>query len=823
MAEVTGIIGNEQVELNNAATEETAKKLLAAMKVLNQSILKLTPPSGGGTTGGAAAADEGLQSLAKGGVGLAAKGFSILSGIVGSIAGVFGSLVGSIVNVGSNLIGFAGGLMEGQGGLSGFYKALEALPGPLGWVAGLFAKIAEMQEAELAVYRNISQSGANFGGQLSTLRSNALGLGLTLDEFSDVIKKNSSTFALMGGTVNEGAVAFTKIARQFRESDLGAQLRGLGYTSIEATQGLADYIAITGGRTSAEMKSVASQKALQASAGNYLEELDRLAAITGKNRQEQEDEIKKLALQPAWENYIAKLRLVDPKQAEKLTTGLAEAGTAGKLSAQNFQTLAMGMPPLVEANATAMGMSKNTTQGLMGLVRTAKDSTKNLDDMSKSGANLRHSQVKDAEMYGKNLAVLSMQGKEYAEISNDMLKQQTKSLDNNLHSLKDYEKQVDTATAAQKIRETSAAFRMAETEKGFKDMGAAIYGALAPAINTISPIITGLADKFMKFTSDSGVLEKLKVGLQFVAEKFSEFVQNMFTPEGRDKIVNDLSYYLKLLMLEIKRAIYPEWMYDDEDKARDTAKIDAEKALADKKAELARMDKSTDAKLVEKKKQEIEQLSKKIAAKDYSDYYIKPNTPTAAPTENRAAPVDQTYFKQGIGESPEDFAKRMKSYADRENAKKEKPAKPDESWKSNYMKQISPDQGRATGSLGMTGNLFENFGKGTPMMLHGQEAIVTPAQMSEIMAKALKMGQQGNTEQLKDAIAKADQRISKDTVESTTTTPTVVANTNENILADQLQRLNSISTEMLKHMKETAEQSRKNVEATKSLNRNIWA
>jgi len=91
------------------------------------------------------------------------------------------------------------------------------------------------------------------------------------------------------------------------------------------------------------------------------------------------------------------------------------------------------------------------------------------------------------------------------------------------------------------------------------------------------------------------------------------------------------------------------------------------------------------------------------------------------------------------------------------------------------------------------------------------------------MAKALKMGQQGNTEQLKDAIAKADQRISKDTVESTTTTPTVVANTNENILADQLQRLNSISTEMLKHMKETAEQSRKNVEATKSLNRNIWA
>ena len=484
----------------------------------------------------------------------------------------------------------------------------------------------------------------------------------------------------------------------------------------------------------------------------------------------------------------------------------------------------MGFPPLVVANANAMGMQKQTTQGLMALVRTAKDSTKGLDDMSKGGANLRHSQVKDAESYGKNLAVLSLQNKEYSEVANDMLHQQTKSLDNNLHSLKDYEKQVDAATVAQKIREQSAANRMADTEKGFKDMGNAIYGALAPAINTLSPIITGLADKFMKFTSDSGVLEKLKDGLQFVAEKFSEFVQNMFTPEGRDKIVNDLVYYLKLLMLEIKRTIMPEWYYNDEDKARDTAKLDAEKALADKKAEFAKMDKSVDAKLVEKKKQEIDLLSKKIAAKDYSDYYVKPPTVAAAPTENRATVVDQTSFVKGKDESQDAYAKRMREYAEKQNAiEKEKTAKPDDSWKSDYMKSMSPTQGRATGSLGMTGNLFENFGKGTPMMLHGQEAIVTPAQMSEIMAKALKIGQQGNTDQLKDAIAKADQRNINEKVETTAPASTIVATTNENILASQLERLNNISTEMLKHMRETAEQSKKNVEATKSLNRNVWA
>ena len=53
MAEVTGTIGNEPVELNNAATEETLKKLLASMKVLNQSILKMTPTGSSGSNAGA--------------------------------------------------------------------------------------------------------------------------------------------------------------------------------------------------------------------------------------------------------------------------------------------------------------------------------------------------------------------------------------------------------------------------------------------------------------------------------------------------------------------------------------------------------------------------------------------------------------------------------------------------------------------------------------------------------------------------------------------------------------------------------------------------
>jgi hypothetical protein len=55
--------------------------------------------------------------------------------------------------------------------------------------------------------------------------------------------------------------------------------------------------------------------------------------------------------------------------------------------------------------------------------------------------------------------------------------------------------------------------------------------------------------------------------------------------------------------------------------------------------------------------------------------------------------------------------------------------------------------GRSEGSLGATGKLIEDFGKGTPMMLHGRESIITEKQLNEFgnnaMAAGLKAGSSG--------------------------------------------------------------------------------
>jgi hypothetical protein len=66
----------------------------------------------------------------------------------------------------------------------------------------------------------------------------------------------------------------------------------------------------------------------------------------------------------------------------------------------------------------------------------------------------------------------------------------------------------------------------------------------------------------------------------------------------------------------------------------------------------------------------------------------------------------------------------------------------------NIRRQGDPvgvDPGYATGTLGRHGDYFKNFGSGTPTMLHGNEAVITPRQAPGF-AKAVLGGGGGGTD-----------------------------------------------------------------------------
>jgi hypothetical protein len=92
---------------------------------------------------------------------------------------------------------------------------------------------------------------------------------------------------------------------------------------------------------------------------------------------------------------------------------------------------------------------------------------------------------------------------------------------------------------------------------------------------------------------------------------------------------------------------------------------------------------------------------------------------------------------------------------------------------------------RNFGSLGATGKMFEDFGSGTPAMLHGKESVVTPEQMNSIISNA--------------------------------------SSANQNSLADSIRSLNNLTGQMINILKENTEYTKKQYNATLDMSGNLWA
>jgi hypothetical protein len=58
-------------------------------------------------------------------------------------------------------------------------------------------------------------------------------------------------------------------------------------------------------------------------------------------------------------------------------------------------------------------------------------------------------------------------------------------------------------------------------------------------------------------------------------------------------------------------------------------------------------------------------------------------------------------------------------------------------WRDSMIDKIKGGiPGRSSGSLGVTGSMFENFGAGTPVMLHGMESVTRPEDIEKIVMSA---------------------------------------------------------------------------------------
>jgi len=276
---VEGTIGNEKVVLNNAATEATLVTLVETFEKMSKArgekpadVRKKQKEAEKYARSQKKAAEE--TEDFSGQIEASTNALQDFRSGLGKVGGALGFVASSLTGLVSGTYNLVESFMLGGNRISSF----------LGDVP-LLGTFADVLDENIDTYRNISNVGASFGNSLEEFRLTAARARLPLESFQNLVKNNAETLAIFGSNVSSGAKRFASFSGAFRESDVGERFMGMGMTVEDLNDRLAGYIELQARQGRLERLS---QQQLTDGATQYLEELEALTKITGMERDQAE-------------------------------------------------------------------------------------------------------------------------------------------------------------------------------------------------------------------------------------------------------------------------------------------------------------------------------------------------------------------------------------------------------------------------------------------------------------------------------------------------------------------------------------------------------
>ena len=344
---VTGKIGDQEVALINAASEATLQKLLESFEKMR------TGQGGSGSSGTGAGGGGPATQQAQ------AKATTATTNAMNSAGQAVGKFAAAITDATGKLIGFAGELIGGTlkvagdlakellaGGerVSDFTKHLANLPSIFGALGSVIHTLSSFIDKNIDIQRQLSQVGGTFGGSITEMRKAAAESGLGLDRFSKLVLENSTTMALFGSTVSQGAVRFGQMSKQMREGQVGKQLMSMGFTIDEINDSLVTYSNINArmGHDRARSDSELIERA-----GKFAEELNRSAIASGLNRAQLAKNVESMSKDVRIQALLK--GIADPEARDKARIALGKFYTEFEGAGDALLDLADGLPQGDEA------------------------------------------------------------------------------------------------------------------------------------------------------------------------------------------------------------------------------------------------------------------------------------------------------------------------------------------------------------------------------------------------------------------------------------------------------------------------------------------
>lgn len=404
MADVTGDLGGQPIQLNNAATEATLKQLLAAILALNAMQAKNTKKDQttqkqleaelrrlAKASKDATAAREKLTQADKDAAKRAKEAADqakkqqeadearlradkkLLENYQHMMKGLQ-----AMEQAGAQFTNWMTQTVNQFANLNDSMTAAAASFGSIPVVGNLLSStlgvVAGAAERTYKSFQQASSVGANFGGSINAMVTSATEAGLTFDQFSGVIARTSKDLAYLGGSTSAGASQLAKLGKEMKTSGVAGQLAMLGYSTEEINEGMATYL----GRMKRSGTQMSSNTQDQVNlTGQYLTNLDAVSKLTGQNKKDLEAEREARMKDAQFRAVVSKMDAKSRENMEAMLDSIPAEHRKGMMEiiATGTATSDAGRKALAFLPQSAQSMMKLNSQIRQGQAVTAAQTT----------------------------------------------------------------------------------------------------------------------------------------------------------------------------------------------------------------------------------------------------------------------------------------------------------------------------------------------------------------------------------------------------------------------------------------------------------------
>ena len=668
--------------------------------------------------------------------------------------------------VGSAFLGVGSKIAEGGAKLSDVTSALREGFAGLGAQGSLLGTALETGSKKLDdlgqnitqnvdTFRKLSDTGLAFGNDIMAMKTQASDARMSIAEMAEVMQKNNSSMLGFGATSAASAKQLSAMSNQFFTSGLGEELRGMGYTTKELNEVLA--VSISGSKIK-DLNDKASQDKALKSASALATEMDAVAKITGQSKQDQLDELRRKATdgqrmaaideaiakggegaKEAFDAISANGKLMGP-QFQKLAEDMASMGRPSEGMEQAYGLLSSGAKKLMsEAGEAARSGDRERAAMLTKQAAAEQAAFQNTSQYRTMAAQAGIKETQESYAQGAKFRnALEAAGKELGPMATDSEKTAAalKKLDEQVKAEQQAGGKDDpNATAGAGI--TRFAINLENRGRDLtKVLNDEVIQPLAsktgPAISALNAKLGGMAGINLIKDQLAEPMSRTRLKTELPSRDGQGLIADQMRKESiteKDKSYPDIKKLNDLLTKPSTSDATAQAL--NKIAAAQGIKPEAviEAAMKNKGAGIAELNKQLNAEIPApiKKLREAEEKTGKTAS------------PTVSRAINREAGIEPTGVPGAVSDTVGKIGKGISAFGDLftdTNPGKVEIVKGDKKPPTAEGPPATPIK-RSEGSLEIAGKMFEDWGKGTMVELHGLEGVMRPQDISKVIESAM--------------------------------------------------------------------------------------